>query len=154
MLLFYEVLLGVKAIEAGRNVSLTAAAFRSESWDASLQWHKQGDALGWTDSNSLPRKQTPKGVSLSCCLSHFILCSHRLCVLVRVSISCQAEVTGQGWTSIWAHTALVRSGIGIGEVKLNSYYIAQLQLNSWERLPAHLLTLVASLEQRQIVSGD
>lgn len=45
--------------EAGRNVSLIAAAFRAASPPASLAGHKQAEALGWTGSDSLPPKQTP-----------------------------------------------------------------------------------------------
>lgn len=42
----------VKAVEVGGNVSQAEAGFISESWDASWQWRKQGDALAWSDFTS------------------------------------------------------------------------------------------------------
>lgn len=49
MLLFLMAGLIVKAVEVGGNVSQAEAGFISESWDASWHWHKQGDALAWSD---------------------------------------------------------------------------------------------------------
>jgi len=55
---------------------------------------------------------------------------------------------------MWAHMALSSSGVDVGNVKLKSYCIAQLELSGWEQFPTNLLTLLASLEQRQRLPRD